>query len=81
MESGRRGYFQRVHPGEKLGQSWGSTVSAFESLSWVSQTNQDAVFVGGVDVVSVWEDLLSERAVVSDEGWLQDARRSVQFMP
>jgi len=64
----------RIHgadPWEELGQSRYAPVSTLQPLPMVSQTEQSSVSVRGVDVVAVWQDLLSERAVVSAVGVLE----------
>lgn len=68
---GGRALVQSADPGEELGQGWSSSVWALQSLPVVSQTEQDSVSVRDIDVVPIWQDLLSEDAVLSAVGMLE----------
>lgn len=71
FQSRRPGLIQGADPREELSQSRDASISTLQPLAVVSQTEQDSVFVWDVDVVPVWEDLLSEGAVVSAVGGLE----------
>lgn len=66
-----QGLIQYTNPGQELCQSWGGPISTPHPLPVVSQTEQSSMSDRHVNVVPIWQDLLSEGAVIFAVGVLE----------